>query len=87
MTGSSAHRTVADIGMQVGGCPTSIATQPCDGGDDAIDGAGNSEPSFVHVMVQGEFVGLIGTSVSPPELAGATALLIERYGRMGNLNT
>ena len=86
VTGSDTQRALPDIGMQVGGCPGGIAVLPCNGGDQAINGNGNTDRSYVYVAVQGKFLGLIGTSVSSPELAGATALLVEQYGRMGNLN-
>ena len=72
--------------LQVGGCPGGIAKLPCNGGLNSINGNGNTERSYVIVAIDGKFYGLIGTSVSSPELAGATALLIEQYGRMGNLN-
>ncbi len=85
-TGSLTQRAVPDIGMQVGGCPAGIAKLPCNGGDKAINGNGNTDRSYVYVAIDGSFYGLIGTSVSSPELAGATALLIQQYGRMGNLN-
>lgn len=86
VTGSNTRRALPDIGMQVGGCPGGISVLPCNGGDRPIDGSGNTERSYVYVAISGQFVGLIGTSVSSPELAGATALLVEQYGRMGNLN-
>jgi hypothetical protein len=38
------------------------------------------------VGIGGGYYGVIGTSVSSPEFAGAMALLIEQQGRMGNLN-
>ncbi len=88
-TGSTSRRAVPDIGMQVGGCPGGIAKLnrgACNGGNLKQNGAGNSQRSFVIVSIAGEFHGVIGTSVAAPELAGATALLIERYGRLGNLN-
>ena len=85
-TGSTTQRALPDIGMQVGGCPGGISVLPCDGGDDPLNGSGNADRSYVVVAIDGKFYGLIGTSVSSPELAGATALLVEQYGRMGNLN-
>ncbi|MGI4959923.1 MAG: S53 family peptidase, partial [Janthinobacterium lividum] len=85
-TGSNTARTLPDIGMQVGGCPGGIAALPCNGGNNPLDGSGNTDRSYVIVAIEGAFYGLIGTSVSSPELAGATAMLIEQYGRMGNLN-
>ncbi len=94
-TGSTTRRSTPDIGMQVGGCPSGISVLDsngmCSGGGVKKDGAGNSQRSAVVVSIAagqgGGFYGLIGTSVSSPELAGATALLIETQGRMGNLNT
>ncbi len=95
-TGSTTRRSTPDIGMQVGGCPLGIAVldrkMTCSGGGIQKDGSGNTQRSAVVVSIGagqtgGGFFGLIGTSVSSPELAGATALLIERQGRMGNLNT
>lgn len=86
ITGSKTKRALPDIGMQVGGCPGGIAKLPCNGGLNSINGNGNTDRSYVYVAIDGKFYGLIGTSVSSPELAGATALLIEQYGRMGNLN-
>ncbi len=85
-TGSSTKRTLPDIGMQVGGCPGGIGVLPCNGGDNPLNGSGNTDRSYVIVAIEGAFYGLIGTSVSSPELAGATAMLVEQYGRMGNLN-
>jgi subtilase family serine protease len=94
-TGSTTQRAVPDVGMQVGGCPGGISKLDhgaCDGGNLKQNGAGNRQRSFVIVSIGagqtgGGFYGVIGTSVAAPELAGATALLIERYGRLGNLNT
>ena len=94
-TGATKRRATPDIGMQVGGCPGGISvldsTGMCSGGGLKKDGNGNSQRSAVVVSIGagqgGGFYGLIGTSVASPELAGATALLIERNGRMGNLNT
>ena len=97
-TGSTTARAVPDIGMQVGGCPGGISKlrhvpgigQFCNGLNDPRNGNGNSQRSAVVVSIAagngGGFYGLIGTSVASPELAGATALLIEQKGRMGNLN-
>ncbi len=98
-TGSTTQRAVPDIGMQVGGCPGGISKLRhvpgvgpfCNGLDNPQDGSGNSQRSAVVVAIAtgqgGGFFGFIGTSVAAPELAGATALLIEQRGRMGNLNT
>jgi subtilase family serine protease len=88
-TGSATRRALPDIGMQVGGCPLGLARLQeglCNGLNTAIDGHGNSQRSAVIVSLHGAFYGLIGTSVAAPEFAGATSLLIEQQGRMGNLN-
>jgi hypothetical protein len=84
-------RAIPDIGMQVGGCPLGLAiTNPaapfCTGGNTAWNGGGNSQRSSVVVYAGGIPYALIGTSVAAPEFAGATALLVETHGRMGNLN-
>ena len=84
-TGST-MRTLPDIGMQVGGCPGGIAKLPCNGGDTAKNGNGNTDRSYVIISLGGTFEGVIGTSVSSPEFAGVVALLVERAGRQGNLN-
>jgi len=84
-TGSVVHRALPDIGMQVGGCPYGAVT-PCNGGNSPLNGNGNTQRSYVIVAVGGQFYGLIGTSVSSPEFAGAVALMIEMKGRQGNLN-
>ncbi len=94
-TGSTTQRAIPDVGMQVGGCPGGISrTNPrtgrCDGGEKSYNGNGNTNRSAVAVAygvgIGGGFYGVIGTSVSSPEFAGAMALLIEQQGRMGNLN-
>jgi subtilase family serine protease len=85
-TGSTTHRALPDIGMQVGGCPAGEAKRPCNGGDLPKNGNGNNKRSYVFIAVDGAFSGAIGTSVASPELASAVALLVEQYGRMGNLN-
>lgn len=85
-TGSSSYRALPDIGMQVGGCPGGESKTPCNGGNSPLNGNGNTDRSSVVVAIGGSFAGLIGTSVASPELAGAVALLVEQYGRMGNLN-
>src|SRR5262249_36303882 len=92
-TGSDTQRAVPDIGMQVGGCPLGIAALDngvCDGGPSAINGNGNTDRSAAveafGVGLGGGFFGVIGTSVSSPELAGAVANLVATQGRQGNLN-
>ena len=78
-------RTTPDIGMQVGGCPVGAYT-PCNGGNTAVNGNGNTQRSYVAVFLNGTPAGLIGTSVSSPEFASVVALLVELHGRQGNLN-
>ena len=74
-TGST-MRTLPDVGMQVGGCPTDLAVTPC-----------GPDRSFVMVWVNGAAQGVIGTSVAAPEFAGAVALYVQNSGgRVGNLN-
>jgi len=93
---NATKRSLPDIGMLVGGCPgiAILAPNPppyCNGNNNPKDGHGNTDRSAVWVSVGigqpgGGFGAFIGTSVSAPELAGAMAHLIERKGRMGNLN-
>ena len=85
--GSEHFRAVPDIGMMVGGCPGGISVTPCNGGNQPINGNGNTQRSAVAVAIGGKFYGLIGTSVASPEGASAVALAIEHYGRQGNINT
>jgi hypothetical protein len=84
--------------MQVGGCPFGAADyhphqNVCNGDNEAVDGAGNTQRSFVWVSIGAtsdspdNFYGLIGTSVSSPEFASVVALIVEKYGRQGNLNS
>ncbi|WP_419730806.1 S53 family peptidase [Lichenicola sp.] len=86
-TGSTSFRALPDVGMQVGGCPGSEAVQPCNGGNSPLNGNGNTQRSAVVVTEAGQYVGVIGTSVSSPEFSSVVALLVEQYGRMGNLNS
>jgi subtilase family serine protease len=94
-TTNTTWRMIPDVGMQVGGCPGGISklnpkTGFCDGGDNPLNGRGNTDRSAVAVAIAvgqgGGFFGFIGTSVSSPEFASAMALLIEQKGRLGNLN-
>jgi subtilase family serine protease len=91
----SSKRAVPDVGMHVGGCPGGISiltpkTGVCDGNDNPNDGNGNTDRSYgifaIAVGQGGGLYGYIGTSLSSPEFTSALALLIERKGRMGNLN-
>jgi kumamolisin len=74
-TGSRGFRTVPDVSLHMGGCPsgTIAACNPDDSADLEVIG--------------GKLVGVIGTSASAPDFAGLTALTIQRYGhRLGNEN-
>ncbi len=84
-TGSSSFRTVPDVSMQMGGCPD-IADLPCNGGNTSSDGSGNTDRSYVNVVFNNTWDGVIGTSAAAPEMASAVALLVETQGRQGNLN-
>jgi len=70
--------------MLVGGCPAGISSQPCGPDRSSVivtigAPAGSNGVGFRY--------GFIGTSVASPELAGATALLVESVGaRLGNIN-
>jgi kumamolisin len=73
-TGNRKFRTVPDLSLHMGGCPGGAIS--C-GADDSFD----------LEAIDGEFVGVIGTSASAPDFAGMTALAIQRFGtRMGNEN-
>lgn len=73
-TGSN-FRTVPDVGMQVGGCPSGLAILPC-----------GPDRSAAIVRFFGQNYGVIGTSVSSPEFVGALVLYIQKVGRVGNIN-
>ncbi len=77
-TGSSVFRTLPDVGMQVGGCPSGLAAS-CNATDSAAVVA-------YGVGVGGGFFGVIGTSVSSPEFVGALALYEQFNHRQGNVN-
>ena len=78
-TGSDKHRSVPDVSLQMGGCPSDadLTAENC-----------TVEPrSFTLVWIEGGVYGLIGTSSSSPEFAGVMALAIElNGGRLGNVN-
>lgn len=80
-TGSATQRTLPDVGMQVGGCPSGISLS-CGADDSAAVVA-------YGVNFGGGFYGVIGTSVSSPEFVGALALFEQQLGkhhRQGNVN-
>ncbi len=83
-TGGGKWRTIPDVGMQVGGCPGSVAyPQDCSPDDSAAVVA-------YGVGIGGDFEGVIGTSVSSPEFVGALAVFEQQLGkrnhRVGNVN-
>lgn len=89
-------RALPDIGMHVGGCPGGISvvdknTGFCNGGDSPKNGYGSTDRSFgifatAYGKKGGGFFGYIGTSLSSPEFASVLALLVQKNGRMGNVN-
>ncbi|MEA2754118.1 MAG: hypothetical protein QOJ54_407 [Aliidongia sp.] len=98
-TRNATQRTVPDIAMQMGGCPSGILT--------AAESAfcNTQERSFSLVFIGGQLAGLIGTSSSSPQFAGVLAHLVQLSGggsaanvpamghanapagRLGNVNT
>jgi subtilase family serine protease len=90
-TGSTTQRAVPDVGMQVGGCPYGAADyskklNACTGGNNPLNGNGNTQRSAVVVSFGGQLGGFVGTSVASPEFTAAMAPLVALHGRMGNLN-
>ena len=90
MTGSTMRMT-PDVGMQVGGCPGGATDYNprlgvCNGGNKLNNGAGNTNRSDFTIYFGGGRYGVIGTSVSSPEFTSVVALLVQKNGRMGNLN-
>jgi subtilase family serine protease len=76
-TVKSRMRTVPDIGMQVGGCPSA-----------AVNCENRGTKSSAIVFFAGAMHGFVGTSVAAPEFASVAALAVQRFGhRLGNLNT
>jgi subtilase family serine protease len=70
--------------MLVGGCPGGISVLPC-GPDRASVVVTIGAPAGS--TGAGFRFGFIGTSVASPELAGALALAVQQYGRLGPLNS
>ncbi len=78
-TGSSQHRSVPDVSLMMGGCPS--------GADLAVQDCTTLPRSAAIIWVGGEADLLIGTSSSSPEFAGVVALAVEANGgRIGNVN-
>lgn len=74
-TGSRKFRTVPDLALHMGGCPS------------GVQGDCNPDDSAVLSAYNNEFYYVIGTSASAPDFAGLTALEIEQLGsRVGNSN-
>jgi subtilase family serine protease len=92
-TGSYSHRTLPDVGMQVGGLGYSGLNegpgQFCDPSAISCSPDDSSVLLAYGVNYGGGFYFTIGTSVSSPEFVGAVALYeqkLGRYHRQGNLN-
>ncbi len=79
-TGGGGMRTVPDVSLMMGGCPLGLSELPC-----PFDGLPRS---YVITAIGGSFYGLIGTSISAPDMAGILALEEENLGgvRLGNVN-
>ena len=76
-TGSKT-RSIPDVSLQMGGCPLGITADTCGEG---------THRSYTYEIFGGDLVGVIGTSVSAPGMAGLLALEIENIGgRLGNVN-
>ncbi len=78
-TGSNTHRSVPDVSLMMGGCPSDadLTAQDCT----------TLPRSAAIVWIGGVPYGVIGTSSSSPEIAGVLALAIElNGGRLGNVN-
>ncbi len=74
-TGNKKFRTVPDLALHMGGCPSGTITT-C-----------NPDDSFDYLVIGGQYYGVIGTSASAPDFAGLTALNVQRQGRrVGNEN-
>jgi subtilase family serine protease len=75
-TASATARTVPDLALHMGGCP-SDHSQPCLATD-----SGDS------ITIGGGLLGVIGTSASAPDIAGMFALAVKlNGGRLGPMNT
>lgn len=72
---NTGERSVPDVSLHMGGCPGGISNV-C-----------NPEDSYDTEMFGGQLVGVIGTSASSPDFAGAMALYDQVHGgRSGNIN-
>jgi len=75
-TPSTKARTVPDIALHMGGCP-SQHTAAC-----------STDRSSDWVSIGGQLTGVIGTSASSPDIAGMFALTVNlNQGRLGPMNT
>jgi subtilase family serine protease len=78
-TGSNVHRSVPDVSLMMGGCPSDA--------DLTVQDCTKLPRSAVIVWIGGGPALLIGTSASSPEMAGVLALAVElNRGRLGNVN-
>ncbi len=78
-TGNSRFRTIPDVSLMMGGCPSDadLEAQDCT----------TLPRSATLVWIGGELALLIGTSSSASEFAGVMALAVElNGGRLGNVN-
>jgi len=78
-TGSTTYRTVPDVSLMMGGCPSDA--------DLSVQDCTMLPRSAVIVWFAGEPAAVIGTSASAPEMAGVIALAVQvNGGRVGNFN-
>ncbi len=72
---TAAHRSVPDLALHMGGCPSSAVT-PC-----------GPQRSADEEVIGGSLTQTIGTSASAPDFAGLVALIIQSVNtRLGNIN-
>jgi subtilase family serine protease len=78
-TGSNTHRSVPDVALMMGGCPSDA--------DLTVQNCTLLPRSATIVWIGGTPSLLIGTSSSSPQMAGVLALAVElNHGRLGNVN-
>jgi subtilase family serine protease len=75
-------RTVPDLALHMGGCPSDAKTT-CGAGETGL----NAKRSGDLVWIGGTFTPVIGTSASSPDIAGVIALMVSLTGgRLGFMN-
>jgi len=78
-TGNNQHRTVPDVSLMMGGCPSDA--------DLTVQDCLALPRSDALIWIGGDLFLVIGTSSSSPEIAGVLALAVElNGGRLGNVN-